>query len=428
MTREAYDNQDEGVYELPGEGKRGGFFEADEGAGALSIEPYAARRGEGAGEASEVPEVPEGAAEGSGTAGAVGAEGGALEPASAEGIAAAARQAASLQKAQRPRATTAVIAACVVALVAFTMLGGLLNVGDHLAAAHPALAVVFYGIVAVLVAVGVVVPVVKVARRPIFSLYQLRDEKGRAKMRWCRMLADNLIANTSITDEEVAELEGYLQRGDEADDLLIEFFNKHCVPAIDAQVKRSATSAFFIAMVSRSPLISTVTMLSTCLDLVRAIVELCGFRPTNVGLARLYSRVMLSALIVGGIEDSDLSDLLGQLMGGGAGARAGGIVLGATAEGLVSAFLVFRVGVLTKKWLTAADGPVSMSAIRRTSYREALALMRTGDFMQTVTNAIKQTTSAVASEVAKSTAEAARSTASAAKDAIFNVFRRKTDM
>ena len=332
-------------------------------------------------------------------------------------------QSASQAVAERKSNTgTIAIAVCVIALVALTMLGGVLNVGDHLAAAHPVLGWIFYGLIVALVAVGIVVPVIKVAKRPIFSLYQLRDEQGHAKKRRCRMLADNLIANTDLTDEEVAELESILLQGDQTDDLLIAFFEKHCIPQIDTETKRAASTAFFIAAVSRSPLISTVTMLSVCLDLVRNIVETCGFRPTNLGLARLYTRVMISALIIGGIEDSDLSDLLGQLMGGGAGARAGGIVIGATAEGLVSAFLVFRVGVLTKKWLTAADGPVSMASIRRTSYREALALMRTSEFMQVVTDTVKQTTTAVASGVAKSTANAARSTVDSAKEAIHEFF------
>ena len=325
---------------------------------------------------------------------------------------------------RRSNASTIAIAVCAVALVALTMLGGVLNVGDHLALAHPVLGWVFYGLIVALVIVGIVVPVIKVAKRPIFSLYQLRDEHGHAKRRRCRMMADNLIANTDLTDEEVERLEGYLRQGDEADDLLIAFFEEHFIPRIDSETKRAASTAFFISAVSRSPLISTVTMLSICLDLVRSIVETCGFRPTNLGLARLYSRVMISALIIGGIEDSDLSDLLGQLMGGGAGARAGGIVIGATAEGLVSAFLVFRVGVLTKKWLTAADGPVSMAAIRRTSYREALSLMRTSEFMQTVTDTVKQTTSAVATGVAKTTADAARSTVDAAKSAFFHLIHR----
>ena len=332
------------------------------------------------------------------------------------------------QRAERKnKTTTYVMIACIAALVLLTMLGGLLNVGDHLGAAHPALGWVFYGLIAVLAVVGIVIPLVKVAKRPIFSLYQLRDEQGHAKRRWCQMLVDNLIANADLTDAEIAQLNGYLQAGDEADDLLIEFFEDHCIPKIDTETKRSASTAFFISAVSRSPLISTVTMLSVCLDLVRSIVEICGFRPTNLGLARLYTRVMISALIIGGIEDSDLSDLFGQIMGGGAGARAGGIVLGATAEGLVSAFLVFRVGVITKKWLTAADGPVTMRAIRRTSYREALSLMRTSEFMQTVTDTMKQTTAAVATGVAKTTAEAAKSTVGAAKSAFSNLIHHRRD-
>lgn len=312
---------------------------------------------------------------------------------------------------------TYVVAACIAVLVVLTMLGGVLNVGDHLMAAHPVLGWLFYGLIAALVVVGIIIPVIKVAQRPIFSLYQLRDEEGHAKRRWCRMLVDNLIANTDVTDEEIAELEGYLQQGDKADDLLIEFFTERCVPAIDAETKRAASTAFFVSAVAHSPLVTTVTMLSICLDLVRNIVEICGFRPTNLGLARLYTRVMISALIIGGIEDSDLSDLIGQLMGGGAGARAGGIVIGATAEGLVSAFLVFRVGVIAKRWLTAADGPARMSSIRRTSYREALSLMRSSEFMQTVTDTVKQTSSTVASSVATSASNAARSAVESAKNA-----------
>ena len=292
---------------------------------------------------------------------------------------------------QQSRTSTYIAVACIAVLVALTMLGGMLNVGDHLMGAHPVLGWVFYGLLAVLVVVGVIVPLCKVAQRPIFSLYQLRDEQGHAKRRWCRMLVDNLIA-------------------------------KRCVPAIDAETKRAASTAFFVSAVAHSPLVTTVTMLSICLDLVRSIVEICGFRPTNLGLARLYTRVMISALIIGGIEDSDLSDIIGQLMGGGAGARAGGIVIGATAEGLVSAFLVFRVGVIAKRWLTAADGPERMSSIRRTSYREALALMRSSEFMQVVTDTVKQTSTAVATSVANSMGNAARSTVESAKSAFSSIW------
>ena len=81
----------------------------------------------------------------------------------------------------QPSAATYVVVACLAVLVLLMVLGSVLTVGDHLAAAHPALAVIFYLVVAVLVLVGIVWPVVSVARRPVFSLYQLRDEAGHAK-------------------------------------------------------------------------------------------------------------------------------------------------------------------------------------------------------------------------------------------------------
>lgn len=106
--------------------------------------------------------------------------------------------------AKQSHTSTYIAVACIAVLVALTMLGGMLNVGDHLMGANPVLGWVFYGLLIALVIAGVIVPLVKVAQRPIFSLYQLRDEQGHAKRRWCRMLVDNLIANTDVTDEEIA--------------------------------------------------------------------------------------------------------------------------------------------------------------------------------------------------------------------------------
>jgi putative membrane protein len=323
---------------------------------------------------------------------------------------------------RRSRTTTYVVLACVIALVALSLLGALLNVGDHLSAAHPALGVVFYALIAVLVIVGIIVPIVKISQRPVFSLHELRDEKGAAKRRRCRMLVDNLKANCDLSTEEVAQLEGYLKQGD-CDEELIAFFERRIVPGIDSETKATATTAFFVAAIAHSPLISTVTMLSLCFDLVRSIVEHCGFRPTNLGLAHLYTRVMLSALIIGGIEDADLSELFGQMLGGGAGARAGGLVLGSATDGLVSAFLVFRVGVITKRWLRSADGPANLRSLRRSTYKEALHMMRDSDFVSTVTAALKEMTGTVTrtvtDHVVDHVSEAGRKTTSRLRRFVF---------
>ena len=322
--------------------------------------------------------------------------------------------------------STYIVMVCVILLAVFSILGGILNVGDHLMAANGVLGWLFYLLILAAIVVGVIIPVIKVARRPVFSLYQLRDESGHARRRHCRMLADNLLANADLTPDEVIQVERCMEAGDEADDLLIDFFKQKCVPEIDAATKRAATTAFLTGAVSRSALVETVTMLSICLDLVRSIVEQCGFRPTNLALARIYSRVMISALIAGGIEDSDLSELMGNMLGGGAAGRASGIFLGGATSGLVSAFLVFRVGVITKRWLCAEDGPAQMAAIRRASYSEALTMMRTSGFMATVADALKRTASSVASSAGDAVVSAVRNTAQNATTAVANVAQGAT--
>lgn len=327
-----------------------------------------------------------------------------------------------------PNTSTVVVLVCLVILVALTVLGSVLNVGDHLMSANVVLGAAFYVLVGVVIVVGVIVPVIKISRRPVFSLYQLRDEEGHAKRRHCKMLADNLVNNAGLTEEEKVEVQGYLLAGDQADDLLIDFFKRTCVPKINAECRRSATTAFLATAISHSALIDTVTMLSVCLELVRSIVEECGFRPTNMGLARLYSRVMLSALVAGGLDEADLDSLMGTVLGGGTGARAGGIVLGSVTSGLVSAFLTFRVGVITRDWLCSEDGPARMSSIRRVSYGEALSLMRSSGFLQEVAGTVKRAAASAATDVANAAKSAAKSAAESTVAAAASAVHATTDV
>ena len=55
-------------------------------------------------------------------------------------------------------------------------------------------------------------------------MYMLRYLDGRARFYWFRKLTDNLKKNTELTNEETAQLEDFLNQGNQADDLLIDFF------------------------------------------------------------------------------------------------------------------------------------------------------------------------------------------------------------
>ena len=113
------------------------------------------------------------------------------------------------------------------------LLSGLVSLGQQMGAIHPALEVLYWAIVLACFGIGIVWPIVSVWRRPIFSMYMLRDRDGRARFYWCRKLTDNLKKNTALTADETAQLENFLKQGNQADDLLIEFFTEKFSPVID---------------------------------------------------------------------------------------------------------------------------------------------------------------------------------------------------
>ena len=96
--------------------------------------------------------------------------------------------------------------------------------GQQLTSVSPILAWLYGLIVLACLGAGIIWPIVSVWRRPIFSMYMLGYRDGRARFYWCRKLTDNLNKNTELTNEETAQLEDFLKQGNQADDLLIDFF------------------------------------------------------------------------------------------------------------------------------------------------------------------------------------------------------------
>ena len=104
------------------------------------------------------------------------------------------------------------------------LLSGLISLGQQLNSVSPILAWLYGLIVLACLGAGIIWPIVSVWRHPIFSMYMLRYRDGRARFYWCRKLTDNLKKNTELTNEETARLEDFLKQGNQADDLLIDFF------------------------------------------------------------------------------------------------------------------------------------------------------------------------------------------------------------
>lgn len=260
-------------------------------------------------------------------------------------------------------------------LLILFLLSGLLSLGQQLSEVSLWLGFLYWLLVILCIGAGIVWPVLSVWRRPIFSMYMLRDRQGHARQYWCRRLTANLKKNTALTPEESGQLTFYLQQKDQTDDLLIAFFCSKFSSIVDERILAAARSAFVATAVSQTALYDTLSMLSISLHQIRAIVEACGYRPSSVALLGLYVRVLKAAFLAGGMEELDLEEIL-PFVTGNAALKLPGLVLASAAQGTVNAFMTARVGIITKKILFHADGPVSMQQARKESYKEALALLK----------------------------------------------------
>jgi uncharacterized membrane protein YcjF (UPF0283 family) len=324
-----------------------------------------------------------------------------------------------------PKATSAFwpLAAAVLLLV-LVVAGCVLSLGDRLAAVHPLLAALLYLVVTVVLVMGVAVPVARVLRHPVYALADLTDDAGRPRHGRCRRFVEALVSNPELDADERAALRACLDGSADEAARVAEQFERIVVPRLDADIRKAATSAFACTAISQSSVVDGFTVLSINANLVRSLVETCGFRPRGVALLRLYVRVLGCSLVASGLEELDAEEMLASVLGGGALGRTSGIVTASVAQGLANAFLVLRVGSVAKGYLRSGSR-ASQAELRRASYAEALAVMRRGDFTAGLAALVKRAAASVTSAAAADVRDAAASAGRTVKDAVEKATARR---
>ncbi len=250
-----------------------------------------------------------------------------------------------------------------------------MDIGQKLTAIHPAVAYLFYAVVILLVIFGIVRPALQIITAPIFSLRELSTTTGAAKQRWCRKIVANICASETISEEEKQYFRDTLKHGDETDDLIVEAFNKHIVPQIDEEIADTAKKVFLVTAVSQTSLYDMLGSLSANLNLVRRIVEICGFRPNNAQLVKLYIRTMTVALVAAGLEEIDMAELFSMVAGNSL-YKIPGMLVGSVTQGVANAFMAMRVGAATKYYLCDPNKEITNKSLRMRAYRESLSLLK----------------------------------------------------
>ena len=262
-------------------------------------------------------------------------------------------------------------------LVLMGLVSSALEIGERLRNIHFSLEIAFYALIVVVILVGIVYPIVGVFHKPIFSLNQIHDVNGNVKLKWCKKLVNNLIENTDLSEEEQIQVRGFLKEGNEADDRLIEFFDRKIAPEINSEVFKAARRAFIVTAASQNAVFDMLGMASLNFMLIKKITELCGFRPNNLQLALLYVRVLSMTVMAGVLESVNIEGVVSKVAEGFVSspfASLIGVAVSSLMQGATNALMTVRLGVMTKNYLLNADVSKTRSEIRKESFKEALSI------------------------------------------------------
>jgi putative membrane protein len=256
-----------------------------------------------------------------------------------------------------------------------SLISNALAIGDKLGEVSIVLEIIFYALITVVVLGGIVYPIVGVFFAPIFSLEKLHNVDGTARKKWCRIMVDNLLNNVDLTEEEEEQVKGFLKFEDETDDKLIEFFDRKISPRIDQEIYDTAKKIFIITAISQNSVYDMLGMASANFSLIKRITEICGFRPSNAEVLRLYIRVFSITLLAGNLEEMNIQELIPMATEGALG-KALGIVAASATQGLLNALTTLRMASIAKNYLLNADVSQTRKELRKKSYAEALEILK----------------------------------------------------
>ena len=260
-------------------------------------------------------------------------------------------------------------------VAAMSIVSNAIEIGEKLGSVHIAVEIAFYVLIAIVVLGGIVYPLVGVFFAPIFSLEKLHEADGKARQKWCRRLANNLLENVQLTEEEQEQVKGFLRLEDETDDKLIEFFDRKSTPELNCEMYDTAKKIFIITAISQNSVYDMLGMASANFNLIKRITEICGFRPNNAQVFRLYIRVLSITLIAGNLEEMNIEELIPMATEGALG-KALGIVAASATQGAVNALTTLRMATIAKNYLLNADVSLTRKELRRKSYAEALSILK----------------------------------------------------
>lgn len=267
------------------------------------------------------------------------------------------------------------IAICCLILFALILISSLIDIGEKLRQIHWSVEVVFYCICALLIFFGIINPIRIIMTSPDLKIVTSFDQEDPRIYKTYKMVAKNIVQNNELPEESQTLLTNYQTR----EELLINLqyvFQVNIKKDLNRIIVNYAKTVLISTAICQSARFDMITVFTVNLQMIKKLVEKCGFRPTYKNLSKLTINVFGTALIAEGLENMRLEDILPT-------SSLTAIseipfikpLLSSVIQGITNALLTMRIGCVTRRYLFMDGAVITKEEIRKQSLKEAAKLL-----------------------------------------------------
>ena len=267
------------------------------------------------------------------------------------------------------------VAIGVLIIFALIILSSILNIGERLRNISIFLEIGFYALVVLVILLAIVRPIVIIVKSPSLSIITTTDKHTKQAFSIYKKVAKNIIKNNELPSDEVLMLTNYRKN----EELLVNLnyvFEKSIRKQINGIIIKKAKVIMISTAICQSARFDMATTFAVNLNMIKDIVERCGFRPSMKNLSKLTVNVFATALIAEGLDNLTINDVMPKTaVNAIAEIPMLGKVIDGIMDGVANALLTIRIGCVTRRYLYSDGNVVTREDIRKNAYKEAVIIL-----------------------------------------------------
>ena len=268
-----------------------------------------------------------------------------------------------------------VIGISILIVFSLILLSSVLDVGQRLRSISIYLEVLFYVLIVIIIFFGIVNPIRIIVSSPSLSIATSLDPKDDKVYKIYKNVAKNIVKNNNLPEDSKELLVNYHTK----EELIINLqyiFEIDVKKQLNKLVITHAKTVMISTAICQSARFDMLTVFTINLQMIKALVLKCGFRPSMKNLSKLTLNVFSTALIAEGLENIGIEEILPQ-------SSMNAIseiplikpLLNSVMQGVANSLLTIRIGCVTRRYLFSDGAVITKGDIRREALKESAKLL-----------------------------------------------------